>query len=751
MRISRRFVKALFTSITWWLGLVISLVLHLLVMQMIEGKSRAQFEYHAENAQLAVQNRMRSYIDVLRGVNALFATSDKVTREQFRAYVTELNLERSFPGITNLNFAEHVPANQKAKFEAAVRSDTSLDKDGYPGFSIKPETERPAYHVLTYIEPLKDYPASFGLDIASNRSVEKALAVSRDSGQLTSSGRLIRIAGPNRHVGLAMRMPLYRRGMPLESVAERRAAYYGSVGAGFDVSKLMLGAVDKNILSYMRVKLYDTGRSDQELTTGTMDPERLLFDSRPSDEQESPLKAGVMSRDTLVKRAAIVVGPRVWEAEFSAPESAMMNSFDVSIAWMVLFGGIAASVLLFSNYYYLTTARRRAMELATEMTKDLRNSEASLAEAQHMARLGSWVLEPGTGKMSWSAETCRILDVDTFPGVPQYDDFLRRMHVDDRQRIREGLQHSIRSGEEFSAEHRIVQRDGSLRWVQTISRVGHDGRALLLRGTIMDITERKHTVEALQRSQELLRELTAYQDRVKEEERKRIAREIHDELGQTLLALRIDVSMLEARTSESHPHLNQKVRMALTHLDATVKTIRTIINNLRPAALDLGLTAAIEWQVAEFRRRTGISCVLYMSEQEFVVDDTRATSLFRILQESLTNVIRHAKATNVVIDLFQDDMRLVMQVTDNGIGINPENRKAPNSFGLIGIEERVLALNGEFQISSAPEQGTTLTVYIPLHAPQEDGASRESALWHASETTVDRTASDSGDAVGRMC
>lgn len=718
MRISPRFVKALFTSVTWWLGLIISFVLHLLVMQMIEGKSHAQFEYHAENAQLAVQNRMRSYIDVLRGVNALFATRDNVTREQFHAYVTELNLERSFPGITNLNFALRVPASEKTAFEAAVKGDTSLDPEGYPEFAIKPAAQRPEYHVITYIEPLKDYPASFGLDIASNRAVENALAVSRDSGQLTSSGRLIHVAGPNRHVGLAMRMPLYRRGMPLSTVAERRAAYYGSVGAGFDVSKLMLGAVDKNVLRYMRIQLYDTGRKDEALTSGTIDPERLLFDSMSSDARRTTFESGA-ARERFVKRSPIVVGPRVWEAEFSAPKSAMMNSFDVAIAWVVLFGGIAASVLLFSNFYYLTTARRRATELATEMTKDLRNSEASLAEAQHMARLGSWVLEPGTGKMNWSAETCRILDVDTFPGGPQYDDFLLRIHADDRQRIRDGLQHSLRSGEEFSAEHRIVQRDGSLRWVQTISRVGNDGRNLLLRGTIMDITERKQNVEALQRSQELLRELTAYQDRVKEEERKRIAREIHDELGQTLLALRIDVSMLEARTGETHPKLNQKVRAALNHLDATVKTIRTIINNLRPAALDLGLTAAIEWQVAEFRRRTGIACDLYMSEKEFSVDDTRATSLFRILQESLTNVIRHAKATHVVIELFQDDSRLVMQISDNGVGIYPEDRKAPHSFGLVGVEERIHALGGEFVITSAPGKGTTLTIHIPLH-PHDD-------------------------------
>jgi signal transduction histidine kinase len=271
---------------------------------------------------------------------------------------------------------------------------------------------------------------------------------------------------------------------------------------------------------------------------------------------------------------------------------------------------------------------------------------------------------------------------------------------------------ALESDEEFQLEHRVLPREGAARWVQTIARRSR-ADVPVLRGAMRDITERKQTMEALKRSQELLRELTAYQDRVKEDERKRIAREIHDELGQTLLALRIDVQMLEARTAHSHPLLNDKVRGALSQIDATVKTIRGIINNLRPAVLDLGLIAAIEWQVAQFRRRSGIDCELLLGDEEMTVDDARATSLFRILQESLTNVIRHANASKVTIELRQENDRLTMRVTDNGIGIYPGDRRN-NSFGLVGVEERVHALNGEFFISSAPGKGTTLTIHIPL-------------------------------------
>jgi len=174
------------------------------------------------------------------------------------------------------------------------------------------------------------------------------------------------------------------------------------------------------------------------------------------------------------------------------------------------------------------------------------------------------------------------------------------------------------------------------------------------------------------------------------------------------------------------------VRLALQHLDATVKTVRAIINNLRPTTLDLGLNAAIEWQVAEFRRRTGIACELLMNEKEIAVDEARATSLFRILQESLTNVIRHAKASLVVVDLHQERDRLVMKIADNGIGIQP-GPHAGNSFGLVGMEERVLALNGEFDIAGVPGKGTTITVHIPLHAPPPPAAAPQGTPSHPAE------------------
>jgi signal transduction histidine kinase len=228
------------------------------------------------------------------------------------------------------------------------------------------------------------------------------------------------------------------------------------------------------------------------------------------------------------------------------------------------------------------------------------------------------------------------------------------------------------------------------------------------------INERKLAEEALRQSQEELRQLASYQERIKEDERKRIAREIHDELGQNLLALRIDVSLLHTRTGNTHPILNRKVNSVLDHIDSTMKAMRLIINNLRPTVLDLGLNAAFEWQVKDFQRRTGINCELVMPEEELVLDDERATALFRILQESLNNILRHAKATGARIELVCDDDRLTMNVADDGVGMFPGCRRKANSFGLVGIKERVSTLGGELRIENGPQKGTTITVSIPF-------------------------------------
>jgi len=233
----------------------------------------------------------------------------------------------------------------------------------------------------------------------------------------------------------------------------------------------------------------------------------------------------------------------------------------------------------------------------------------------------------------------------------------------------------------------------------------------------MEIAERKRTEAALFQSREQLRKLAAHLESVKEEERKRIARDVHDELGQNLLALRIDISLLAVRTGSRHPRLHRRTQCALDQVDATIRSVRGIMNDLRPAVLDLGLQAALEWQAAEFRKRSGMVCDLSLPpEADFAaIGPEVEIVLFRSLQEALSNVRRHAEATHVAIALTVREGRLTFTVAANGIGLAPEERAKSDSFGLIGMAQRVQALGGHLEVAPyLAGGGCRLTLSIDL-------------------------------------
>ncbi len=224
--------------------------------------------------------------------------------------------------------------------------------------------------------------------------------------------------------------------------------------------------------------------------------------------------------------------------------------------------------------------------------------------------------------------------------------------------------------------------------------------------------ERRKAVEELRRSHQQLRHLAAHLQSVREEERAGVAREIHDELGQALTALKMDLSMVIERLSDPDAVSQLKEDMAL--IDATVQTVKRICTELRPALLDhLGLGAAIEWQAGEFQKRSGIECNVSSVPDDFIVDIDLSTALFRIFQEALTNVLRHSKATRVEALLSENGGGFALVISDNGIGITKEQLSKANSFGLLGMRERVYAWKGDVHIEGSPDKGTTIRVMIP--------------------------------------
>jgi len=230
---------------------------------------------------------------------------------------------------------------------------------------------------------------------------------------------------------------------------------------------------------------------------------------------------------------------------------------------------------------------------------------------------------------------------------------------------------------------------------------------------IIDITGRKAIEEALSNSRRQSRELYLNLLDIREEERTSIARELHDELGQTLTALKMDASWFSTRVA-GKGKLSERAESMSELVDTMIQSLKRILSDLRPSVLDhLGLSAAIDWQVKEFRRKTGIDCELDMNPSDIVLDKERSTALFRIFQEALTNVIRHAEATKVRVSLAKADKETILEIEDNGKGITREQIADPQSFGLVGIRERAHSLGGAAKVTASRTGGTTVAVSIP--------------------------------------
>jgi len=248
------------------------------------------------------------------------------------------------------------------------------------------------------------------------------------------------------------------------------------------------------------------------------------------------------------------------------------------------------------------------------------------------------------------------------------------------------------------------QPDEVLARVQTHVELGR------LRGELERRVEER--TAQLQESQGRLRELAEFLQTVREDERTRIARELHDELGQSLTALRIDLNWLLNRIEQANPATRERLQSALGLVERTVDAVRRISEDLRPRMLDdLGLAAAVEYHVAQFAERSGIPCSLSMNREEFDIDSRSATAVFRMVQETLTNVARHAGATNVAVRIEQSAEGMHLAVRDDGRGFVEETGR--KTFGLIGMRERIAALGGRLEIDSVPDQGTAIEAWIP--------------------------------------
>jgi PAS domain S-box-containing protein len=705
-------------------GTLASIFMFATLREAVEDVVRLRFERQASDARAVIEGRIHSYTSILYALRALFATHTSVSRMQFHRFVNALDLKSRYPGFEVVNYAAYVPAGDIDAFVQSVRSDESLVPGGYPGFAVKPAGERPEYFVIAYLEPMAGQEFAFGRDLGANPGVAspqvlaQALRSARDTGKLTASGLPIRIHTDKEFIGLAMRMPVYRLGMPLDSVQQRRAAYVGSVGAGFNIAELMAGALSDETREFMRFRLYDVGFADGASVPPAS--QRLLFDSREG-------KASAGETTDLQHVLPFEVGGRRWEMHFSAARHEAVDLVDSVFPWAVLTGGILSSLLLGSVLLSLSSSRSRALTIATEMTSHLRESEANLVEAhallndaQKLAGVGCCHYEPGTGRVVWSEELYRIHGVTPETFTPTYESTMALVHPEDRASWAEALAQALRTTAAFASEFRIVRPDGSVRHLRSLGELMLDNTGTVTRmlWSALDITEQKRTEDALRASADQLTALSRRLVEVQEAERRQLSRELHDRVGQNLTALSINLDIL--RTSlggGADRHHAARLSDSTALLESTADSIEDVMAELRPPMLDdYGLYPALNWYAKRFSERTGIEVEVLGSESaERPVPEIEIT-LFRIAQEALNNVAKHAQATRVHIDLTHAAGKCVMTVTDDGIGIDGArvaDVRQRRGLGMVTMRERTQAVGGRFNVRNVPDGGTQIAIEVP--------------------------------------
>jgi two-component system sensor histidine kinase UhpB len=389
--------------------------------------------------------------------------------------------------------------------------------------------------------------------------------------------------------------------------------------------------------------------------------------------------------------------------------------------WTAEEKGFAASIadLVSLN---LETDRRRQAE------KALRDRDEQHRFLLETAQAVVWRGDPSTLRFTFVSREAQALlgyPVDRWTLEPDF--FRERVHPEDRDWAVASRAAAGRESRDHQVEFRMLAANGRVVWVRDIVRIVRDvqGRGIESVGVMIDVTERRGAEEELRQSRERLRDLSAHVEWAREEERASISRSIHDDLGQALTALKFELAALRHGAAEGAPSADQLGRIdGMTELVmGTVDHVRRIAQELRPGLLDdLGLVAALEWQVQEFQDRTRIECRLQQDLGDIRLPRVLATTCFRTVQEALTNVARHSAAHRAEVRISHGPGRLLLEISDDGRGIDQDELRSARSLGLLGMKERARRLGGDVSVNGARGRGTTVALSVPWAEPGADPA-----------------------------
>ena len=425
---------------------------------------------------------------------------------------------------------------------------------------------------------------------------------------------------------------------------------------------------------------------------------------------------------------------QAWQDRFSRSAAQFVNDHRSLLDQRLLSEGhkevgslaVAFAIFIVSVAVWLvlmTRLRRREGALMVQIMERekaeiaLQQREAVLSQAQEIAHLGSFEREPRTGEEHWSDEFYRILGYAPGAFPPSQPLFFDRVHPDDLARLRRAAEAAATSTDGYNVEVRIVRPSGEERSVSLRAKLERDSDGAVVRtvGTLYDSTEQKQIEARVEQSRQQLRSLAVHLLSVREQERAAVAKEIHDDVGQIVAAVRMDLAAVQRKLGSGNRQQQEHIEHTIGLLGQVVETVQRVMSELRPPVLDgVGLAAAIEWQLGQFQKRTGMRCDLVSEAEGRELSAEGNLALFRILQEALSNVARHARATAVQVRLARSQDWLELEITDNGRGISEADLRGQQSFGILGMRERVQVVGGEIQIRAPEGGGTQIWVRAPV-------------------------------------
>jgi signal transduction histidine kinase len=345
----------------------------------------------------------------------------------------------------------------------------------------------------------------------------------------------------------------------------------------------------------------------------------------------------------------------------------------------------------------------------------LQLNRKNLSEAQRIGQMGSWELNVASGALAWSDEIYRIFELD--PGVfgASYDAFLNPIHPDDRDAVNRAYTASVANHTPYSIDHRLLFPDGRIKHVRECCETHYDenGKPRHSHGTVQDITALKVSEQKLKDTQEKLRQLVLSREAIHEDERKHISWEMHEELGQLLAAAKMRISGMRTQLPKDNLVLKEDSRVIVNLLDKSIKTIRDLASDLRPTVLLHGIAPALEWLVAEFNQHPDMICEFETNENGTPVSEELSTLVFRVVQESLENIARHAGVLRVLVAWESNQHGHVLTLRHDGYA-NASDIADNQSLSFFGIQERVKALGGEVRIFSELEYRSVIEVSFPV-------------------------------------